>query len=152
MKWELYTDGACQPNPGFGGWAFILKNQIEAFEVSGFEPETTNNRMEMIAVIKGLEYFLELNNSEELLLYSDSQYLINGITTWMHSWSQNNWKKKTGDKILNPDLWQILYNLVPKIKLECHHIKGHNNHFWNEKVDKCAVSAILINKKKVNNG
>lgn len=150
MNYELYTDGACQPNPGFGGWAFILKCGENKTIQYGHEKESTNNRMEMLAVIRGIEEFIRITNtqSSKLCLYSDSKYLIDGIVSWRKAWVKNGWAKKNGDEILNKDLWMRIDSLVDSIQLECIHIRGHSGHIYNEEVDRLAVGAIEKGKNQ----
>ena len=154
MIYHLYTDGACQPNPGQGGWAYILypkgypKKQVVE---SGYVPQTTNNRMEIIAVLEGLKYVSGLNlfsnQSEQSIikLFSDSKYILDGLSVWMHNWASNGWKKKNKKPILNRDLWEQLYELYNKITIECIHIKGHSGHLENEECDRLAVKQISEN-------
>jgi len=143
-QYYLYTDGACQPNPGTGGWAFLIKNDdgIQIQEC-GYELDTTNNRMEMLAVIKGLSYYAEhiWTGNESVTLYSDSKYLVNGITIWCDGWHRRGWKKKSNKEVLNADLWQKLLCLRDMIKPECVHVRGHQGHQYNEIVDKLAFQA-----------
>lgn len=149
MNYHLYTDGACQPNPGQGGWAFIVypEDHPEKRTVrSGHENNTTNNRMEMKAVLYGVQYILLASNPEarhNIQLFSDSKYLVDGISSWMHGWAKNNWRKKQGNKpVLNDDLWKQIYNIGFKVDIVCNHVKGHAGHPENEECDQLAVKAI----------
>jgi ribonuclease HI len=151
MKFHLFTDGACQPNPGNGGWAFIAHPELDPKNRavhSGYQENTTNNRMEMTAVVEGLKYLTEVDEFSsncidlEVVLYADSKYLINGIQVWMHNWCKNNWRKKDNKPVLNSDLWKQLHALSQKVKLECEHIKGHSGHPENEECDQLAVAEI----------
>jgi len=157
MRFYLFTDGACQPNPGNGGWAFVVypKDRIdEKIAQSGYQKDTTNNRMEMTAVLKGLEYLVmwhggsskELRDPLEITLFSDSKYLINGIEKWMHNWSKNNWIKKDRNPVLNDDLWKLVYSLSQNLPIQCQYIKGHSGHPENEECDQLAVAEISKNK------
>lgn len=133
---EIYTDGACSGNPGAGGWGVILRCGETEKELSGGEKETTNNRMELTAVIEALK---ALKRECEILLYTDSRYVMDGVTQWLPNWKQNNWKtsnKKSAVK--NLDLWQELDTLLPKHKIKWIWVKGHNGHPENERVDKLA--------------
>lgn len=133
---EIYTDGACSGNPGAGGWGVILRCGETEKELSGGEKETTNNRMELTAVIEALK---ALKRECEVLLYTDSRYVMDGVTQWLPNWKQNNWKtsnKKSAVK--NLDLWQELDTLLPKHKIKWIWVKGHNGHPENERVDKLA--------------
>lgn len=133
---EIFTDGACCSNPGPGGWGVILRCKNVEKELSGGEEETTNNRMELTAVIEALS---ALKASCNITLYTDSKYVMNGITEWLESWKKNNWRtsnKKSAVK--NVDLWQKLDNLVSKHEIRWVWVKGHNGHPENERVDKLA--------------
>lgn len=137
---ELYTDGACSGNPGPGGWAFILKHPAsgKSKESSGAEPQTTNNRMELMAVIRGLE---SLKGASIVELYSDSQYVLNGLKEWMASWKKRGWKTADKKPVKNIDLWQQLDELQKAHELHFHWIRGHNEHPENERCDQLAVAA-----------
>ena len=133
---EIYTDGACSGNPGAGGWGVILRCGETEKELSGGEKKTTNNRMELTAVIEALK---ALKRECEITLYTDSRYVMDGVTQWMPNWKQNNWKttnKKSAVK--NLDLWQELDRLLPAHKIKWVWVKGHNGHPENERVDKLA--------------
>ena len=138
---ELYTDGACSGNPGPGGWAYILKSPEtgEACERSGGQPSTTNNRMEMISVIEGLE---ALDRPSRVDLYSDSQYVCNGLSEWLDQWKARGWKRGRNASVKNLDLWRKLDRLRNVHELNCHWIRGHNDHPENERCDRLAVAAI----------
>ena len=137
---EIYTDGACSGNPGKGGWGAVLKYGATEKELSGGEPETTNNRMELTAVIKGLD---ALKEPCEVTLCTDSKYVADSITKgWAVGWRKNGWKKADKKPALNSDLWEILLNLLDKHKVEIVWVKGHNGHKYNEICDRLAVSAI----------
>lgn len=150
-EWHLYTDGACQPNPGAGGWAFVLHHHTSSDPAHvakqivhrGMCSETTNNRMEMQAVIEGLRsYLLDVSTDDSVLvLFSDSLYLVDGIENWSNRWAKNGWVKKNGDPVLNQDLWNEIRVLRQNINLRCVHIKGHSGDELNEKVDKLATRA-----------
>ena len=136
---EIYTDGACSGNPGAGGWGVILRCGETEKELSGGEKETTNNRMELTAVIEALK---ALKRECEITLYTDSRYVMDGVTQWMPDWKQNNWKttnKKSAVK--NLELWQELDSLLPRHKIKWVWVKGHNGHPENERVDKLARDA-----------
>ncbi|MBS0190443.1 MAG: ribonuclease HI [Phycisphaerales bacterium] len=137
---ELYTDGACSGNPGPGGWAFILKHPESGkqMEEAGAEALTTNNRMELMAVIRGLS---ALKSSSEVDLYSDSQYVLNGLKEWMASWKKRGWRTADKKPVKNIDLWQELDALQARHTLRFHWIRGHNEHPENERCDQLAVAA-----------
>lgn len=137
-KVNIYTDGACSGNPGPGGWAAILEYNGKRKEISGGEKETTNNRMELTAVIRALS---ALKEPCEVSLITDSQYVYNGITLgWAESWKNNGWKKKDKKPALNPDLWDKLLNLNRKHDVKYIWVKGHAGHPENERCDTLAVS------------
>jgi ribonuclease HI len=140
----LYTDGACSGNPGPGGWGFILRHPKSGKEIerSGGEAETTNNRMEMLAVIEGLKI---LTRSTSVELVCDSKYVLQGLKEWMPRWKENGWKRKTRESsstLKNIELWQELDNLVSKHQITFTHVKGHAGHPENERCDKLATEAV----------
>lgn len=136
---ELYTDGACSGNPGVGGYCAILRYKDKEKRITGAEPLTTNNRMELMAVIKGLE---ALKVPSHVRIYTDSQYVINGITRWMDNWLRNNWKNSQKKEVANRDLWERLLNLLKVHEAEWYWLEGHKGHEYNELCDKLAVEAI----------
>ena len=134
----LYTDGACSGNPGPGGWGAILEYKGTEKELSGGEANTTNNRMELTAVIRGLEALKEPCAVE---LYSDSKYVIDGLSKgWAVSWQKNGWKKADKKPALNPDLWEQLLALVQMHELRYHWVKGHADNPKNNRCDQMAVA------------
>lgn len=134
----LYTDGACSGNPGPGGWGAILSYNGVEKELSGGDANTTNNRMELLAVISGLEALKEPCRVE---LYSDSKYVIDGLSKgWAASWRKNGWRKADKKPALNPDLWEKLLNLVEKHELSYHWVKGHADNPYNNRCDGLAVT------------
>lgn len=143
MKWNLFTDGGCAPNPGIGGWAFVLLSEQGEIKESGYDLDSTNNRMEMIALLKGLNKFLEVkSNDDQLEIVSDSKYLLGGITSWRFGWKILGWKKKDGKPVLNSDIWKMLDEVLEKIKFSCQHVYGHTGNRYNEIVDEMATSEI----------
>lgn len=152
MQYRLYTDGACQPNPGHGGWAFIICLETDGVVAadsiqSGYEPQTTNNRMEIRAVIEGLKFFIQkFPKHYSLLLLSDSKYLLQGMEVWMFDWIKRGWIKKDKKAVINTDLWKEVYNLVSKVQINYHYIKGHSGDSYNEECDKLAVKEIQLRK------
>jgi ribonuclease HI len=140
-KVELYTDGACSGNPGPGGWAYILKcpSTGKETERSGGEPSTTNNRMELISVIEGLE---ALKGPSLVDLYSDSQYVCRGLNEWMDDWKAKGWRRGRNARVKNQELWQKLDELRGVHDIRCHWIRGHSEHPENERCDRLAVAAI----------
>lgn len=136
---QLYTDGACSGNPGPGGWGVILKYKGVEKELSGGEAQTTNNRMELTAVISGLEALKEPCQVE---LYSDSKYIIDAIQQrWVYKWAANNWMRNKKEPALNPDLWQRLLQQLERHQVTLHWVKGHAGHPENERCDALAVAA-----------
>ena len=134
----LYTDGACSGNPGPGGWGAILEYQGKEKELCGGERETTNNRMELTAVIRGLQ---ALKESCIVELYSDSKYVIDGLSKgWAESWRAKGWRKADKKPALNPDLWGELLDLVAKHEVRYHWVKGHGDNPKNNRCDQMAVS------------
>lgn len=138
-KVEIYTDGACRGNPGPGGWGVLLRAGAREKELYGGETETTNNRMELMAAIRGLE---ALKRSCEVVLYTDSQYVRNGITTWMARWKRNGWKTSDRKPVKNVELWQQLDSAATRHKVEWHWVKGHAGHPENERADALANRGI----------
>jgi len=137
----LYTDGACSGNPGPGGWAYILRHPGSGAEKegSGGEPSTTNNRMELISVIEGLQ---ALDRPCKVDLYSDSQYVIKGLKEWLDGWKKKGWKRGRNDPVMNVDLWKKLDELRSIHRMQYHWVRGHNEHPENERCDRLAVAAI----------
>lgn len=134
----IHTDGACSGNPGPGGWAAILKYGKHERQLSGGEPQTTNNRMELTAAIKALE---ALTEPCLVTLYSDSKYLIDGMTKgWAKSWRKNSWIKSDKKPALNPDLWERLLDLCERHEVEFIWVRGHDGDEYNERCDRLAVS------------
>ena len=135
---EIFTDGACQGNPGPGGWAAILVSGRHRREVTGYEPATTNNRMELRAAIEGLR---ALREDCEVEVVTDSEYLKNGITTWIHAWKRKNWMKGPNDPVKNADLWKELEQEAARHKTTWSWTKGHANHEDNNRCDELATRA-----------
>ncbi len=135
---EIHTDGACLGNPGPGGWGALLRYKGRERELSGGEPDTTNNRMELMAAIQALETLTEGCGVD---LYTDSQYVRQGITEWMPGWVRRNWKTAGGDPVKNRDLWERLQAATQRHQIRWHWVKGHNGHPDNERVDVLARDA-----------
>ncbi|MEE0264195.1 MAG: ribonuclease HI [Acutalibacteraceae bacterium] len=137
---EIFTDGACSGNPGPGGWGSILRYKSTEKEISGGEANTTNNRMEITAVIEALALLKEPCN---VTLYSDSQYVCNALTKgWAKKWQANNWMRNKTDPALNPDLWEKLLALYDKHNVTVVWVKGHAGHPENERCDRLAVAQV----------
>ncbi len=135
---DIYTDGSCRSNPGPGGWGAILVYKGIEKELCGGEEATTNNRMELTAVIKALQALKEPCN---ITLTSDSKYVLDAITNgWAQSWRQNGWKRADRSPALNPDLWEVLLSEIAKHEITYVWVKGHNGHPYNERCDKMAQS------------
>ncbi|WP_390624734.1 ribonuclease HI [Anthocerotibacter panamensis] len=136
---RIYTDGACVGNPGPGGWGTIVKDASGEREYSGGFDRTTNNRMELLAVIKGLQ---QVETTAKIIVYSDSQYVVNGITKgWAKKWQANNWIKSDKKPAINPDLWEQLLDLCQQRQVTFVWVRGHNGHPENERCDRLAVAA-----------
>jgi ribonuclease HI len=134
----IFTDGACLGNPGPGGWAAILRFNGTEKELSGYDPTTTNNRMELQAAIEGLA---ALTQPCEVDLYTDSQYLRNGMNEWLAKWKRNGWRTADRKPVKNVDLWQRLDHLVQSHTVRWHWVRGHDGHVENERVDQLANAA-----------
>lgn len=132
---ELYTDGACSGNPGPGGWGSLLIYKGQSKEFSGGSPQTTNNKMELTAVIEGLK---KLKEKCQVHIYTDSKYVMEGATKWLDAWKKNNWKKADKKPVLNQELWQELDSFLEQHEVEWTWVKGHAGHEQNEKVDQLA--------------
>ncbi len=134
----LYTDGACSGNPGPGGWACLLTYQDQSKQLSGGAKNTTNNQMELTAVISGLNL---LTQSCYVDLYTDSKYVLEGATKWLDGWIENQWKKSDKKPVQNQELWQQLVPLLNQHDVQWHWVKGHAGHYQNELVDSLACKA-----------
>lgn len=144
---EIFTDGACRGNPGMGGWAALLRYQGQEKQISGAESMTTNNRMELQAAISALQL---LSRRCQVALTTDSQYVRQGITQWIHRWKSNGWRTSSKQPVKNMDLWQQLDELTKQHDVHWHWIKGHSGHPENEQVDQLANQAIdqLLTEKQ----
>lgn len=131
---EIFTDGACSPNPGPGGWGCILRYNGVEKELRGGQPEATNNSMEMMAAIAALS---ALKEPCVVDLYTDSKYLRNGMTQWVHGWVKKGWRTQTGP-VKNKRLWQILLELSERHQVSWHWVRGHDGHVENERCDELA--------------
>ncbi|MEJ2404497.1 MAG: ribonuclease HI [Candidatus Thiodiazotropha sp.] len=136
---ELFSDGACKGNPGPGGWGVVLRYAQHEKQLYGGEPDTTNNRMELMAVIQGLQ---QLKRPSQVRVTTDSQYVKNGITQWIHNWKRNGWKTAAKQAVKNADLWRLLDQEVAKHQVEWHWVKGHAGHVENERADRLANRGI----------
>ena len=136
---DIYTDGACSGNPGIGGWGVLLRVESIETELFGGEPATTNNRMELRAVIEALK---TLGQPVEARIYTDSQYVQKGISIWIHSWKRRGWKTASNEPVKNEDLWRRLDALTVGHTLEWHWVRGHSGHTDNERVDALARTGL----------
>lgn len=145
---EIYTDGSCQGNPGPGGWGAVLRYHtadagIQEQELCGFEKATTNNRMELMAVIAALEAVQSSLGTGKIALYTDSQYVQKGISEWIHRWKRNNWMTAAKTPVKNVDLWQRLLALAASHPIQWHWLKGHAGHIENERADRLARGRMM---------
>ena len=138
-KIQIYSDGACRGNPGPGGWGVLLIYDGTEKEIYGGELETTNNRMELMAAIVGME---SIKYSSDIIITTDSKYVMDGITKWMHDWKKRNWKTASKKPVKNKDLWQRLDEACSLHSIEWCWVKGHSGHKKNEQVDLLANKAI----------
>lgn len=136
---EIYTDGACSGNPGPGGWGVLLRVGDKETELCGGEPATTNNRMELLAVIEALQSLMQ---PAQARVYTDSQYVQKGISEWIHSWKRRGWKTAGKEPVKNEDLWRRLDALAAKHTIEWHWVRGHNGHPENERADALARAGL----------
>jgi len=148
MEIKIYTDGACSGNPGPGGWGAIILSEDRKKELFGGEKLTTNNRMELTAAIKALEYCAEQNKKQlvltNIIVFTDSVYVKEGITIWVNKWEKNNWKTADKRNVKNVDLWKKLKELSKSKKIEWEWVKGHSGNQMNELADSLAKKATPI--------
>ena len=142
-----YTDGGCAPNPGPGGWAAILQRGARKKELKGGEPTTTNNRMELMAAIAALE---AVKSGSEIDIHTDSQYVRNGITQWIHGWKRNGWRTAEKNPVKNVDLWQRLDAAAQKHTVHWHWVKGHSGDHYNDRADELVHEAREEVKQGIN--
>ena len=143
----LYTDGACSGNPGVGGWGFVLQYKGHEKQQSGAQADTTNNRMELVAVIEGLKC---LKEACEVEIYSDSSYVVNAfLNGWIYDWAKNGWQRSDNKPVQNTDLWQELLRLTHLHKVRFVKVKGHADNEYNNICDKLATSAVKNFKDKL---
>lgn len=140
---EIFTDGACSGNPGPGGYGIVMKHGKSCREISGYDEATTNNRMEMMAVIEALK---ALKKPCKVSIVSDSSYVVKGMTEWISGWQKKNWMNSQKKPVLNRDLWEMLLKLSNPHDIEWVWVKGHHGHIENEQCDKLAREAIMNGK------
>lgn len=141
QKYVIYTDGACSGNPGPGGWgAVIISDSKVIKELSGHDQDTTNNRMELLAAIKGLQ---SLQSGNRVEIFTDSNYVKNGITSWIINWKKNNWVNSAKKPVKNKDLWLELDSISKEMDITWRWVKGHSGDIMNEKADQLAKDAML---------
>jgi ribonuclease HI len=148
-KVDIYTDGSCLGNPGPGGWGALLEFNQKNKEISGGFAHTTNNRMELLAPIEALK---QLSETCEVNLYTDSQYVKNGINQWIHNWKKNGWRTSNKKAVKNADLWQQLDSACQQQNVTWHWVKAHNGHPQNERVDDLARGAAEKDNQPVDQG
>ena len=137
----IHTDGACKGNPGPGGWGALLEYDGRRKEIFGGEPQTTNNRMELVAVIRALE---ALTRAADVEIYTDSQYVKNGIESWIHGWKRNGWKTSDRKAVKNADLWRELDLLAARHRIRWHWVRGHDDNPGNERADELANRGVSL--------
>ena len=143
---KIYTDGACKGNPGIGGWGALLVHNEQSIEIFDGELETTNNRMELKAVIEALNRATSMN--DDVQIYTDSSYVQKGIQEWIHNWKKNGWRSSNKKPVKNQDLWQMLDTLNSSLKVDWFWVKGHAGHPGNERADFLANEGV----KKIQQG
>ena len=143
---KIYTDGACKGNPGIGGWGALLVHNEQSIEIFDGELETTNNRMELKAVIEALNHATSMN--DDVQIYTDSSYVQKGIQEWIHNWKKNGWRSSNKKPVKNQDLWQELDTLNSNLKVDWFWVKGHAGHPGNERADFLANEGV----KKIQRG
>jgi ribonuclease HI len=136
---HIFTDGACSGNPGPGGWGALLRYGSKERELFGGEPDTTNNRMELTAVIRGLD---AMTRAVTVHVHTDSTYVMQGMTKWIHGWKKNGWRTSSKEPVKNADLWQLLEASVGRHTVHWHWVKGHNGHEGNERADALANKGV----------
>jgi ribonuclease HI len=148
MQIKIYTDGACVGNPGPGGWGAVILFEDKEDKIFGGEKLTTNNRMELTATIKALEYCIKKEKNKlsqsQIKIYTDSKYVKDGITIWINAWEKNNWQTADKKNVKNVDLWKKLKNLVGTRSIKWNWVKGHSNDHFNDLADRLAKEATPI--------
>jgi ribonuclease HI len=156
-KIEIYTDGSSLGNPGPGGWGVVIvyndqlkveSGKLKVGELGGFEKNTTNNRMELMAVIETLKYIIKHHKKDNVTVFADSNYVLTGIQSWIHNWEKNGWRTANKKQVLNQDLWKELIALVRSYdnKINWGKVKGHSGHVHNDRADEIATTKALLQK------
>ena len=146
---EIYTDGSSLGNPGKGGWGVVITSGDKVIdELGGYEKDTTNNRMELMAVIETLKYIIKKYSNDKVIIHADSTYVLGGVTTWIHNWEKNGWRTANKKPVLKKDLWQELIALVRDFKgeLSWQKVKGHDGHIHNERADVIATECSSLQR------
>lgn len=146
---EIYTDGSSLGNPGRGGWGVVITSGDKVIgELGGYEKDTTNNRMELMAVIETLKYIIKKYSNDKVIIHADSTYVLGGVTTWIHNWEKNGWRTANKKLVLNKDLWQELIAFVRDFKgeLSWQKVKGHDGHIHNERADVIATECSSLQR------
>ena len=136
----IYTDGSSRGNPGPGGWGAIIASEDKVVEIGGKEPHTTNNRMELTGTIRSLEFTINNFQFSKIQIYTDSEYVMKGITTWIHNWQVKGWRTANKKPVLNQDLWQRLLELTDGKEIEWRYVAGHSGVPLNERADVIATT------------
>ena len=149
MNIEIYTDGSSLGNPGPGGWGVVVVEKEKVIhEQGGYEKNTTNNRMELMAVIETLKYIIKHHTKSNVTIFADSNYVLSGIQSWIYNWEKNGWRTANKKQVLNQDLWKELIALVRNYgdKITWQKVKGHSGHSHNDRADEIATSCALKQK------
>ena len=147
----IYTDGAARGNPGPAGWGTILIDRKKILEMGGASKHATNNQMELIAPIETLKYLKKIKTKIPVEIFSDSKYVVLGITEWIFNWQKKNWKNAAKKPVLNKELWQELYKLSQQFKIKWIYVEGHNGDKYNERADEIATSFADSNRIELKN-
>ena len=147
---KIYTDGSSLGNPGKGGWGMVsIDDDKIIHEFGGFDKNTTNNRMELKAVIESLKYVIKHHEKNNVTIFADSNYVLMGITSWIFNWEKNGWKTANKKEVMNQELWKELINLIRncKVKIKWEKVKGHSGHVHNDRADEIATTCALKQEK-----
>lgn len=149
---EIYTDGSSLGNPGPGGWGIVIvEGKKIIHELGGYEKNTTNNRMELTAVIETFKYIIKNYKKDNITIFADSNYVLSGITSWIHNWEKNGWKTANKKQVLNQDLWKELIDLIRNYdnKINWQKVKGHSGHIYNDRADEIATTCAEKQNNKI---